>query len=906
MAKKEKEIIKETIETDSLDQIMGDKYASYARDVIQDRAIPDARDGLKPVQRRILFDMYNTGNTIDKPTKKCAHIVGDVMGKYHPHGDSSIYLALVHMSQGWAYRYPLIDFQGNNGSIDGDGPAAYRYTEARLSALSNELLSDIDEDTVKMDLTFDDTLFEPDVLPARFPNLLVNGSEGIAVGIATSVPPHNLKEVTQAIVYRIKHPNCEVEDLLKYIPGPDFPTGGIIYASDSLKDIYRTGHGKVSISSRCTITTSEDGIPQIIVSEIPYQVNKSELVKAIDKIRHDKTIPGIDEVRDETDKEGLRIAIDLKDDAKPEAILAYLMQKTPLQTNYTANMMAIVDGHPRSMDLITYCDCYIQHQLDVITRRSQFRFKKDTARLLIVNGLIKAASIINEVIAVIRSSADKADSKVNLEKKYGFTEEQAEAIVMMPLYKLSHTDITVLENEKASLESDLALLKGLLQEQSKREDLIIGDLQTIAKEYGGKRLTEVRNAEELQSVTQVDKRDLIAQEDVYVVATRDGYLKRSSIKSWKGSGGQNGARPGVKAGDGFVYIGQCQTTDYMLIFTSKGNYLYIPVNEIKETKWNDEGFHVSQLVSIAPDEKLVRAFAVSHFRDDLYIVVLSKKGLVKRIALSSFPVVRRSKGYPAIKLINDDELVGATLTSGNSALFIVSNDGKAVFYNENEVLITNPRTGGMKAGAFKGQDLVDVLSFRPDEGGKVALITDRGCTRTFEMSHIEMSGRLSKATLIVPSFQKEPHKVVYVGKILAKPSPFTYDAVLEDATRIDVTFPDFYLTPTEKYAKRPDGFPVKARIVFVSYEESERIDDSTVSLPLPTKEVPPSPLLEEPQEKKDGYEQISLFDEDTEEDKTPSLVQKEAADQTPAPKEASGSESATETPEEPKASEEKK
>jgi hypothetical protein len=344
----------------------------------------------------------------------------------------------------------------------------------------------------------------------------------------------------------------------------------------------------------------------------------------------------------------------------------------------------------------------------------------------------------------------------------------------------------------------------------------------------------------------------------------------------------------------------------MLIFTSKGNYLYIPVNEIKETKWNDEGFHVSQLVSIAPDEKLVRAFAVSHFRDDLYIVVLSKKGLVKRIALSSFPVVRRSKGYPAIKLINDDELVGATLTSGNSALFIVSNDVKAVFYNENEVLITNPRTGGMKAGAFKGQDLVDVLSFRPDEGGKVALITDRGCTRTFEMSHIEMSGRLSKATLIVPSFQKEPHKVVYVGKILAKPSPFTYDAVLEDATRIDVTFPDFYLTPTEKYAKRPDGFPVKARIVFVSYEESERIDDSTVSLPLPAKEVPPSPLLEEPQEKKDGYEQISLFDEDTEEDKTPSLVQKETADQTSDPKEASGSESATETPEEPKASEEKK
>jgi len=863
MAKKEKETIKENIESDSLDQIMGDKYASYARDVIQDRAIPDARDGLKPVQRRILFDMYNTGNTIDKPTKKCAHIVGDVMGKYHPHGDSSIYLALVHMSQSWAYRYPLIDFQGNNGSIDGDGPAAYRYTEARLSALSNELLRDIDEDTVKMNLTFDDTLFEPDVLPARFPNLLVNGSEGIAVGIATAIPPHNLKEVTQAVIYRIKHPNCDVDALLNYIPGPDFPTGGILYTSETLKDIYRSGHGRVTVAGNASIATSEEGVPQIIISSIPYQVNKSELVKAIDKIRHNKTIPGIDEVRDETDKEGLRIAIDLKDDAKPEAILAYLLQKTSLQTNYSANMMAIVDGHPRSMDLLTYCDCYIQHQLDVITRRSAFRFQKDTTRLAIVTGLIKAASIINEVIAVIRSSADKADSKVNLEAKYDFSEPQAEAIVMMPLYKLSHTDISVLEAEKSSLEKNLAILDGLLHNQDQREDLIIADLTANAKEYGGKRLTEVRDGAELSSSTQVDKRDLIAQEDVYIVATRDGYLKRSSLKSWKASGGATGARPGIKAGDGFIYNGSASTTDYMLLFTSRGNYLYIPVNEIKETKWNDEGFHVSQLVNLGSEEKLVRGFAVRHFRDDLYVVLLSKKGLIKRIALSSFPVIRRSKAYPAIKLINDDELVGACLTSGNSNVLVISSDGKAVFYNENDVLITNPRTGGLKAGSFKGEDLFDVLSFYPDESGKIALITDRDCTRVFDISHIKLTSRLLKPSVIVPSFQKEPHKVVYAGKILSKPSPFSYDAVLDDATRIDVTFPDFYLTPFEKYAKRPDGFPIKSRIVFVSFEESQFVDDNIASLPLPAKEAAPSPLLEgSEEEKKDNYEQISLFDEE--------------------------------------------
>jgi topoisomerase-4 subunit A len=863
MAKKKSEPeIKENIESDSLDQIMGDKYASYARDVIQDRAIPDARDGLKPVQRRILFDMWNTGNTIDKPTKKCAHIVGDVMGKYHPHGDSSIYLALVHMSQGWSYRYPLIDFQGNNGSIDGDGPAAYRYTEARLAALSNELLRDIDEDTVKMNLTFDDTLYEPDVLPARFPNLLVNGSEGIAVGIATSIPPHNLKEVTQAIIYRIKHPSCEVDDLLKYIPGPDFPTGGIIYESDALKDIYRTGHGKVMVSSRTEIVTNEDGIKQIIVSEIPYQVNKSELVKAIDKIRHDKTIPGIDEVRDETDKDGLRIAIDLKEDAKPEAILAYLMSKTALQTNYSANMMAIVDGHPRSMDLITYCDCYIQHQLDVISRRSEFRYKKDQARLSIVNGLLKAQSILDEVIKIIRQSADKADSKLNLEKRYGFSEDQAEAIVMMPLYKLSHTDVTVLENEKKTLEDDLTLLKGLLDEQTKREDLIISDLTDIAKAYGGKRLTEIRDQEEAAASVQLDKRDLIAQEDVYVVATRDGYIKRSSVKSWKGSGGQNGAKPGIKSGDIFVYDGLCSTTDFMLVFTSKGNYLYIPVNEIKETKWNDEGFHVSQLVALNPDEKLVSAFAVRQFREDLYVMILSKKGLVKRINLSSFPVIRRSKAYPAIKLLNDDELVGACVSSGNSNVFIASVDGRAVYYNENEVLVTNPRTGGMKAGSFKGKELAGILSFLPEEGGKVALITDRGHTRVFEMSHIALSERLSKPTVLFNMFQKEPHVLVYLDKILEKPSPFNYDAVMSDGSRIDVAFPDFYLTPMEKYAKRPDGFPIKERICYVSIENSVLVDENTKSLPLPVKENVDASTPSEEEKPAQDFEQISLFDDD--------------------------------------------
>ena len=388
MAKRKKEeevIIPETIEPATLDDLMGDRFGIYAKDVIQDRAIPDARDGMKPVQRRIIYAMYDTGNTIDKPTKKCAHIVGEVMGNYHPHGDTSIYDALVRMSQPWNVRLPLVDFQGNNGSIDGDGAAAYRYTEARLAAVSQELVRDLDKNTVDMVLTFDDSKKEPSVLPGRFPNLLVNGAKGIAVGIATEIPTHNLSEVIDAVVYRINHPNCPIEKLMEFVPGPDFPTGGIIYKSKGIEDIYRTGRGRIEIASKCEIQTN-DGVKQIVITEIPYQVVKSKLVGEIDQLRHNKTIAGIDEVRDETDKTGMRITIDLKKDAKEEAILAYLMAKTELRTSYSANMVAIVDGRPKTIDLLSYCDCFIAHQVNVITRRSRYDLDKDNARLSIVNG----------------------------------------------------------------------------------------------------------------------------------------------------------------------------------------------------------------------------------------------------------------------------------------------------------------------------------------------------------------------------------------------------------------------------------------------------------------------------------------------------------------------------------------
>ena len=865
MARKkiEEPIIQENIIFGPLDELMGAKFAIYAKDVIQDRAIPDARDGLKPVQRRIVFDMWNTGNTIDKPTKKCARIVGDVLGKYHPHGDSSVYEALVHMSQDWNVRYPLIDFQGNNGSMDGDSPAAYRYTEARLSAISNELVADIDKETVDMELTFDDTLFEPTVLPAQFPNLLANGSEGIAVGISTSIPPHNLRELTSAIVYRIKHPECIVDDLMKFVPGPDFPTGGIIFKSASLEDIYRKGRGKVVVSGKADIVTDGKGASQIIISEIPFHVNKSVLVKAIDKICHDKTIPGILEVRDESDKEGLRISIDLKNDCKPEAVLAYLMNKTQLKTSFSAQVVAIVDDKPKTLDLLSYCDCYIQHQLDVITRKSHFLLNKYTFRLQIVEGLIKAISILDKVVEVIKGSHDKADSKENIQREFGFTEPQAEAIVMMPLYKLSHTDIKVLQDENIKLNEDIAYLNGLLSDQSKREDVIIENLKSISKKYSGERLTEIQEEE---TTTTLNKRDLIAKETVKLVVTRDGYIKRSSLKSWKGSGGQNGAKAGVKTGDSFVFDGECETTDFILVFTEQGNYLYIPVNEVKEAKWNDEGYHVNNLVNLASNDHLVAAFAVRHFRHDLFMILLSRNGSIKRIRLDSFPVIRRSKPIPAIRLEKGDSLVGVTYSTGDSNLFITSEDGRAAFYNENEIFISNPKSRGMKAGSFGGKPLAGVLAFNQDEKeNKILVVTDRGSTRVFDTNHISLQKRLHKANTFFNMFKKEPHRVVFISRTNGQVPPYTIEAVLNDGTRYDIVFPDFYLTPTDRYAKRPDSFPAKNRIEFISKDNSNSylIDDSIQSFEpaLPPIEEEPEAPIQEKEEQPVVYEEMSLFDD---------------------------------------------
>ena len=845
MAKKKKdllvenEIFNENIVMSPLEEIMGDRYATYAKYVIQDRAIPDVRDGLKPVQRRIIFSMYKNGNTINKPTKKCAHTVGAVMGTYHPHGDTSIYEALARMSQDWKVRYPLIDFQGNNGSIDGDSPAAYRYTESRLSKLANELTRDLDKNTVDLQLNFDDTEFEPTVLPARFPNLLCNGSEGIAVALATEIPPHNLREVIDAVIYRINHKNATVEDLRQFVQGPDFPTGGVIYKSEGLDNIYLTGRGKIEMSAKCEIVQNKDN-QQIIITEIPYKVVKIGLVHEMDKIRASKSIDGIIEVRDESDWKGIRIVLDLKKDAKADLILAYLKKKTLLHTTYSANMVAIVDGRPKTLNLLDFVDAYIAHQIEVTTRQSKFDLDKFSARLHIVEGLILAAININEVVAIIKQSKDKADSKANLIKRFNLSNEQAEAIVMMPLYKLSHTDELILQQEKSQLESDIDRLKAILADPNKLNRVLIKDLKNVADVYGDDRRTFV---EDKLEVTQINKRDLIAKEDTVIAVTRDGYIKRSTIKSFRGSG--DNALPGLKEGDVLVGMGQSLTTDYLVCFTNIGNYACLPVHIIPENRWKDEGVHLNTFFTIGSGEKIVKCISVSNFRNDIYLAFLSKFGQIKRMALSNIDYLRHNRPVKCMRLLNSDEIAGIQVLNGNCDLMVLTSGGNCSLFNENDLNPLGLKAGGVKSISSLGkQTAVSLLSFDENEKRKILLFTDKGCLRIFSNEKALKTPRLGKVTNMYQCFKNDVHTLVGVVKVPARVESLDVTTVLSDSTMFDIHVTDFYITDSQNAKKNlelPNGLLIKS----VVETTIERIDEKTVSKAIAPVEVVESEEVEE-------------------------------------------------------------
>ena len=869
MARKKIDLVEENyvenISVQPMEDVMGDRYATYAKYVIQDRAIPDVRDGLKPVQRRIVFTMFKNNNVFNKPTRKCAHTVGAVMGTFHPHGDTSIYEALARMSQDWKIRYPLIDFQGNNGSIDGDSPAAYRYTESRLSEISNELVREIDKKTVDMQLNFDDTEFEPTILPARFPNLFVNGTEGIAVGMATEIPPHNLKEIIDAVIYRIGHKTATIEDLMQFVLGPDFPGGGIIYESEGLKSIYLTGRGRIEIASKEEIVQNKDN-QQIVITEIPYKTQKNQLVFEIDKIIHSKAVDGLLEVRDESDWKGIRIVIDCKKDAKVDLLLQYLNNKTGLVSSYSTNMVAIVDGRPKTLNLLTYVDAYIAHQVDVVTRRSRFDLEKFQARLHIVEGLIQASLNINEVVEIIKKSKDKADSKVNLMARYGFSNEQAEAIVTMPLYKLSHTHEVTLENEKVQLLKDIETLKGILEDESKLNRVLVRELKAIADKYGDDRRTAIQEKEEFAPI---DKRELIAKDDVMIALTRDGYLKRSTIKSYRSSG--DNPLPGLKDGDELIASGMVNTTDYLICFTNQGNYTCVGVHKLTDNKWKDEGTHINEFTTLASGEKIIKVMAISEMRDDLYLGILTKFGQIKRMALSSLELVKRNRPAKYMKLLTNDSIADIKLLTGDSDLLVITNNGNCSLFNENELTILGNKAGGVKSISSLGSNqAVGLLEFERDERNKIILITNKGHMRITDTSKFFRTNRLGKVQTILQSFKGDPHSIIYAMIGDKREEKLNLDLYLNDRTIFNLEINDFRNTEAQYAKKNIDGITLKQHISFVFDTSLIVVNKDNVSHPIIVKETPKAEAEEpveaeeeneEPEKENSGFEQISIFDD---------------------------------------------
>lgn len=723
----------------SLEEIMGSRFARYSKYIIQDRAIPDVRDGLKPVQRRILWAMYKDKNTYDKQFKKCANAVGNVLGKYHPHGDSSVYEALIRMSQNWKQNHTLVEVDGNNGSIDGDPPAAYRYTECRLSKISEELLKDIDKDTVNMAPNYSDTLFEPTVLPAKFPNLLVNGTNGISAGYATNIPPHNLIEVCDAVIKRIDSPNCHEDSIYEIIKGPDFPTGGIIEGLDGIKQAFKTGKGRLIVSSKCEFQKNK-GKEQIVITEIPFEVNKQLLVKKIDDVKYEKKIDGIAEVRDESDKESaIRIVIDLKPGVDKDLILKYLLKNTDLQTTYNYNMVCIDQRRPRLLGIIPIIDAYIEHQKDVITKRTKFDLDFAQKEMHITEGLVKAISILDEVIAVIRGSKNKQDAIQNLVKKWDFTEDQATAIVMLQLYRLTNTDVTVLMEKLENLKKIIENLQAILNDESKLKAVIKEELRRIKKEYGVPRKTEIK-AE--VSDLKIDEKELINKEDVILILTNDGYLKRVSLKSHNSNDGETALKPG----DYVVGYMQTNTLNKLCIFTSLGNYLYIPIHEIPACKWKDLGKHISNIVTMNPDDKVVNVYVINESITNPTITFFTKNGMVKQTPLNDMIVSRYNKSYTAIKLKGNDEVENVTITKPN--VLIITKTGYYLNYKSSEIPVSGPKTSGVKGINLKEDEVISGVTYY-DEDEYIDVFTNQGTAKRIKLKDLNTLSRAKRGTTLI-------------------------------------------------------------------------------------------------------------------------------------------------------------
>lgn len=754
MAKKtETQEVIEKIYEYTLEEIMGDRFGRYSKYIIQDRAIPDVRDGLKPVQRRILYGMYRGHHTYDKPYVKSARSVGDIMGKYHPHGDSSIYDAMVRMSQWWKQSTPYIDMHGNNGSMDGDSPAAMRYTEARLSKISNELLEDIDKETIVWAPNFDDSEIEPTVLPARFPNLIVNGATGISAGYATNIPPHNLGEIIDATIKRIDSPNCYLDTIMEIVKGPDFPTGGIVEGISGIRSAYETGRGKIIIKAK-TSFEEEKGKAILAISEIPFEVNKALLVRKIDEIRIDKKIDGILEVRDESDKDGLRIAVDIKKDANRELILNYLLKNTDLQVSYNFNMIVIDHRRPRQLGLLAILDSYIEFKKEVIIKRTNYDLSMAKARLHIVEGLIKCLSILDEVIRVIRASKNKVDAKENLVKEFDFTKEQAEAIVMLQLYKLTNTDVTELEKELASLTVTVTGLEEILASEDKLKIVMKEELRRVKKEYAVNRKTEIKD-----KITEIkiDTTVMIPKEDVLVMVTKDGYIKRTSWRSYQAS--QEEAT--LKDNDYILGLYELNTLDTLLLFTNLGNYLYVPVHTIYDMKWKEMGKHISNLIKLEENEEVISVIPVTDFNTNKDITIATKNGMIKRSLMKDFQVSRYSKPIQCMKLKDDDKVIDAYVNYYDD-IFVATSGNYGLWFDKSEIPVVGIKASGVKAIKLKDDVVVSSFNFNPDNQELFLLVTDKGTGKRVKIQEFEKSTRAHRGLLLLREVKTNPYHTVKV------------------------------------------------------------------------------------------------------------------------------------------------
>lgn len=741
----------------TLEQIMGDRFGRYSKSIIQERALPDIRDGLKPVQRRILFAMNKDGNTYDKGFRKSAKSVGNVMGNFHPHGDSSIYEALVRLSQDWKLREPLIEMHGNNGSMDGDPPAAMRYTEARLSKIAGLMLQDIDKDTVEMALNFDDTEKEPTVLPARIPNLLVNGATGISAGYATEIPTHNLSEVLDALIYLIKHPTASLDKLMEFIPGPDFPTGGIIQGIDGIRKAYQTGRGRVVVRAKTEIETLRGDRQQINVTEIPYEVNKAQLVKRINDLRLAKKVEGIAEARDETDRSGLRIAIELKRGANANGILNYLLKNTDLQINYNFNMVAIDDQRPMRVGLKRILTSYLEFQKEIIRRRTQYNLTKAQQRLHIVEGLIKALSILDKVIKTIRASKNRKDAKENLVKEYNFTPEQAEAIVTLQLYRLTNTDVTELKKEQEQLNSRINEYQLILTNENELAKVLTKEIRAIKKEFGNPRRTKIEN---LVEKLEIDTKVTVANEDVVVLVSHAGYIKRSSIRSFKASEAEEN---GLREDDYPLLIQQTNTLSHLFMFTNLGHIIYRPIHEIADARWKDTGEHISQTIGLADNEEIIKAMIFDKLDQPGTIIMGTSDGQVKQTAFNDYKPGSRYKSHAsvAIKLRDNAQVVNVDYyepTNETRSLLTISRQGYAVRYDVADVPVTGIRTAGVRAINLKDDDQVaDQILVK--DGQDIAVITQRGAFKEMPVDEIEVGARARRGELVLRRLKSHPHEI---------------------------------------------------------------------------------------------------------------------------------------------------